>query len=304
MTQPTVKTGSPRAPAEQGIALLQAACDSAGVDMKALDAIGVSTCGPFAPVEGMLGVAAPNICGRRSGSADLPNDWDVIPLEQVLRERFQTVAIENDCVAALVAERTFGAVLGASDCAYVTWSTGIGFGFCVDGNILRGKRGNAGHAGHMLMSELSEAVCGCGNRGDLESLISGRNMGIRLAQPPADLFAAARSGDPVARELVEQAARWFGRGLYNVVATLDMRSFVIGGSVWNHHGDWLAPIVQQEIDSRLPALTQGVTVRSAALGNLVADIGALCLTMPNRWIADWLARKPWQALERVSVPAD
>jgi glucokinase len=296
ITQPTVKSGSIRALAEQGLALLDAACERAGVDRAMLDRVGVASCGPFVHLDGMLGIAPPNICGGRSGSPDLPNDWDIIPLEKVLRERFPTVAIENDCVTALVAERTFGAAIDVPDCVYVTWSTGIGFGLCVDGRILRGKQGNAGHAGHMLMSPDSNALCGCGNRGDLEGLISGRNLGNRVGQKTADVFEAAANGERLARTVAEEAAQWFGRGLYNVAATLDTRLFVIGGSVWEHHADWLAPIVREQVGSRLPALTQGVSIVTAALGRLVADVGALALVMPPEWIPRWRETTPWRAL--------
>lgn len=311
VTQATVKEGSPRAPAEQGIALLRAACEQAEISLEQVGAVGVSSCGPFEQVDGLLGVATPNLCGGRSSSTDLPNDWQVIPLEAVLREQFAIVEIENDCVAALVAERNFGAVQNEANCAYVTWSTGIGFGLCVDGQVLHGKNGNAGHAGHMLMSDTATAVCGCGNQGDLEALTSGRNLARQLAKDPAELFAAARSCDQDAlacdldaRAQVEAAARWFGRGLYNVTAVLDMRVFVIGGSVWHHHGKWLAPLVQQELDSRFPALTGGVDIRPAALGSLVADVGALCLVMPVPWAPDWRARRPWEVLEQAVSAAD
>jgi glucokinase len=293
ITQPTVKTGTSDAPAAQGIAMLRAACEQAGIDHRLLTTVGVSTCGPFAPIDGMLGLAAPNLCGGLKGSADLPNDWNIIPLESVLRAQFERVAIEIDCVAALVAERTFGAVRDEPDCVYVTWSTGIGFGLCVDGRILHGKRGNAGHAGHMLMDAQSAVLCGCGSLGDLEALISGRNLGNRLGQPTADLFRAARGGEPAAQAVVAEAARWLGRGLYNVAVTLDTRVFVIGGSVWEHHGDWLAPMVRQEIDTRMPALTTDVLVMSAALGPLVADVGALGLVMPAAWVPHWRETEPW-----------
>ncbi len=296
VTQPTAKTGSPRAVGEQAVALVQAACAQAGVEYRLIDTVGVSSCGPFAQIDGMLGLAAPNISGSFAGRADLPNDWGVIPLEQVLRERFGTVAIENDCVAALMAERTFGAVRDEPDCVYATWSTGIGFGLCVDGRLLHGKHGNAGHAGHMLMDIQSGALCGCGNRGDLEALTSGRSIGNDLSMSAPDLFAAARNGVPAAHDAAVQAARWFGRALYNIAVTLDTRRFVIGGSVWLHHGAWLAPIVRQEIDTRLPALTQGVSIVPAALGTLVADIGALCLTMPPDWLPKWRDAEPWHAL--------
>ncbi|MDQ9171959.1 ROK family protein [Oxalobacteraceae bacterium R-40] len=299
VTQATVKIGTSRAPAEQGLALIEAACSQAGITPGQISAVGVSSCGPFVREDGMLCLAAPNICGGQAASIDLPNDWTTIPLEKVLREHFSDVLIENDCVAALVAERTFGAVLGEPNCAYVTWSTGIGFGLCVDGNILHGKHGNAGHAGHMLMSEVSDALCGCGNRGDLEALISGRNLGNRLAKPTADLFRAARAGDTAALAVAQEAAQWFGRGLYNLVAALDLRTFVVGGSVWHHHGDWLKPYVQKEICSHMPALTEGVTIMPAALGALVADMGAFSLVMPPDWIANWRQSKPWHALENL-----
>lgn len=296
VTQPTVKTGPSRALGDQALALLQAACDSAGVDFRSIASVGVSSCGPFARVDGMLGLKTPNICGGLIAGSDLPNDWTVIPLEQVLRERFERVAIENDCVAALFAERSFGSVRDEPDCAYVTWSTGIGFGLCVDGRILHGKHGNAGHAGHMLMSEQSDALCGCGNRGDLEALISGRGLGNRFGRSAPELFAAARNGEPAALAAITEAAQWFGRALYNLAAILDLRVFVIGGSVWNHHGEWLMPLVQPEIEQRLPALTQGVSIVPAALGTLVADVGALSLAMPAEWMAQWRNTQPWGVL--------
>jgi glucokinase len=296
VTQATVKSGTLRALPEQGLALVDAACRQAGIDSRLVRHIGVASCGPFVHEHGMLGLSAPNLCGAHASAADLPNDWDVIPLEQILRERFDAVVIENDCIAALAAERTFGAVRDEPNCVYVTWSTGIGFGLCVDGNILRGKNGNAGHAGHMLMSEQQQALCGCGNRGDLEGLISGRNIGNRLNMPAAELFNAARAGAVQAFEAARQTAQWFGRALYNLSVTLDTRIFVIGGSVWQHHGEWLGPIVNKEIIGRLPALTAGVSIVPAALGSMVADIGAFCLDIPEEWIVQWRATMPWQHL--------
>lgn len=299
VTGPTVKTGSPRALGDQALALLDDACAQARIRPESLDAVGVCSCGPFVRTDGMIGLVTPNICGGLEHSS-LPNDWVCIPLEQVLRERFSNVAIQNDCVAALVAERTFGAVQDEPDCIYATWSTGIGFGLCVNGHILRGKHGNAGHAGHMLLTDASDAVCGCGNRGDTEALASGRNLGLRAGMPAADLFEAARQGEAEAQAMIADAARWFGRALYNLAAILDTRVFVIGGSVWTHHADLLAPLVEPELGGRLPALTRGVSIVPAALGGLVADIGALSLVMPKEWVATWRSTTPWARLESAS----
>jgi hypothetical protein len=101
--------------------------------------------------------------------------------------------------------------------------------------------------------------------------------------------------------VVAEAAQWFGRALYNLAAILDTRVFVIGGSVWNHHGDWLLPLVQPEIERRLPALTQGVSIVPAALGAVVADVGALSLVMPPDWMPQWRNTQPLGFADRRRV---
>lgn len=302
VVEPTVKSGSNRAPAEQGVALLKKACSQAGIPFEQITAVGVSCCGPFVRTDNLVNVVAPNLCGGLSKSSKLPNDWQSIPLESVLREHFGTVAIENDCVAALAAERAFGSVQGAANCAYVTWSTGIGFGLCVDDKLLHGKNGNAGHAGHMLLSEESRAQCGCGNFGDVEAMASGRNLEIRLDRSATDIFDSARAGEPAAHAIATEAAKWFGRALFNVTAVLDIGVFVIGGSVWQHHGDWLRPLVMQEIASRLPALTAGVALLDSGLDAHVADIGALYPVMHKDWIDHWRTGKLWQKLDAAGKP--
>lgn len=298
VSEATVTTGAPDALARQAIALLEKAACQAGVAPASLQRVGVSSCGPFRMIDGRISLVAPNLCGGLTPDSALPNDWRLLPLQAVLEQRFSTVEIRNDCVAALVGERTFGAVIGEPDCIYVTWSTGIGFGLCVDGNLLAGKQGNAGHAGHLLMDPVGQTRCGCGNLGDLESLISGKNIGRGTGAKTPALFSAARAGDAQALALVTAAAVWFGRALYNLVATLDTRIFVIGGSVWQHHGSWLAPIVRREIDSRFAVLTEGVQLVAPGLDWLVADIGALCLVMPEAWIADWRNRRPWEKIRQ------
>lgn len=296
VVQATVKTGATDAIAQQALRLIAAACAQAGASPERISRLGVSSCGPFAFEQQALGLVSPNLCGGLTRSDDLPNDWTFIPLEIILRGQFPDVVIENDCVAALTAERCFGAAQNEPNSVYVTWSTGIGFGLCVDGHILRGKHGNAGHAGHMLLSESEDALCGCGNRGDLEALISGRNLGKRLGQPAVEIFTAAQAGEADALAIVKAAARWLGRGLYNLTATLDTQCFLLGGSVWRHHSGLLAPLLEAEITTRFAPLTQGVTVRGAALDELVTDIGAFALVMPDTWMDEWRAQKPWTRL--------
>ena len=230
----------------------------------------------------MVELAAPNICGGLAGQArGLPNDWKSVPLEQPLKQLFNVVRIENDCLAALEAERRWGALQGLDHCAYVTWSTGIGVGLCVDGRALRGKHGNAGHAGHMFVSDNTDALCGCGNVGDLEALVAGNAIERRFAEKgyadAAVLLAAAQAGDAGAVIIVDELCRVMGRALYNLVVTLDLQAVSLGGSVFWHHRDYLLPRLQAQLDGKLPALTAGVKLLPAGLQDRVGDFAALAL---------------------------
>ena len=294
VVQSTLTSGTPDTIALQGLRLIDECCRQLHIDPAALQSVGVSSCGPFDWRDGAIGIIPPNLCGGLPNGDDLPNDWTFLPLESVLRERFTTVRIANDCVAALHGERTFGTA--PANAIYVTWSTGIGFGLCVDGHILNGKAGNAGHAGHMLLSDTSEALCGCGNRGDLEAMLGGRNFGKQLGEPLEVIFSDAQHGDTDALQVVQEAARWFGRALYNLTTILDTEAIFVGGSVWRHNEALLAPLVQQEITNRFPALTRGVTVQGATLGELVTDMGAFALVLPTMWVSDWRARRTWETL--------
>jgi glucokinase len=277
-SEPTAKTGGNDALALQVVRMVDAACAEAGVQPASVQRAGVSSAGPFVMRDGLVELAAPNICGGIAGPArGLPNTWDTALLEAPLRRRFREVRVENDCVAALEAERRWGALQGVDHCAYVTWSTGIGTGLCVDGHVLRGKNGNAGHAGHMFVSDDNEALCGCGNIGDVEALVAGNAIARRFGTDAATLLLRAKAGDTEALALVHGLCRVMGRALYNMVITCDLQRISLGGSVFWHHRDFLLPLLAGEIKGKLPALTEGCELVPAGLQDRVGDYAALAL---------------------------
>jgi len=277
-SEPTAKSGANDAVARQILRMVDEACAEAGVSPQQVRAAGVSSCGPFVVVQGRIELAAPNICGGIAGpDRGLPNDWKTALLEAPLVQRFPELRIENDCVAALEAERRWGALQGVDHCAYVTWSTGIGTGLCVDGRVLRGKHGNAGHAGHMFVSDNDDALCGCGNVGDVEALVAGSAVARRFGADPATLLAQAKAGDTASAARVDELCRVLGRALYNLVATLDLQRISLGGSVFWHHRDYLLPRLSAEVASHFPALTAGCELVPAGLGQQVGDFAALAL---------------------------
>lgn len=281
--EPTATTGDRGALARQIVRLVDEVCAEQGIAPQSVVQAGVSSCGPFLHVGGLIEVTNPNICGGMAGPGrGLANDWVAVPLEAPLRERFASVRIENDAVAALEAERIWGALKGLSHCAYVTWSTGVGAGLCVDGRILHGKNGNAGHAGHTFASDDPLGMlCGCGNWGDVEALVAGNAVQRRFAEggwaDAAVLMQAASAGHAGALQVVNELCRVLGRMLYNLVVLMDLERISLGGAVFWHNRDLVLPLLQAEVSSRLPALTQGVQLVPAGLGDKVGDYAALAL---------------------------
>ncbi len=295
---PVVTTGTKTAIAQQAWDLIVQACAAIDMPLNHLEAIGISTCSPFIDVIDSQGhktreVSAPNLCGGMGGNPyHLNNDWTSFPLASFFTDKVARVVMQNDAVATLQAERSFGAARDSDDCVYATWSTGIGFGLCVDSQLLGGKRGNAGHAGHSYFAENNANPCGCGNLGDMEAMLSGHALardwrlicGLQTATT-LDLFNAAKAGDLAATALVQSAAYRFGAVLYNLAVTLDTELFVMGGSVFSHHQALLLPYLYESLNRGMPALTKGVRIVPAALGDRTADLGALSLVMPAHWSA-------------------
>jgi glucokinase len=279
-SEATAKTGANDALARQVIRMVDEACAETGVAANSVQQAGVSSCGPFVLRDGLVEVAAPNICGGLAGpAAGLPNDWRTALLEAPLRTRFSQVRVENDGIAALEAERRWGALQGLDHCAYVTWSTGVGMGLCVDGRPLHGKNGNAGHGGHMFASDNSDALCGCGNIGDVEALVGGSAIARRFGADAATLLQRAEEGDPAAGAQVDDLCRVMGRALYNLIAILDLQRISLGGSVFGKHQEYLLPRLQAQVAGKLPALTAGCELVAAGLGDRVGDYAALALVV-------------------------
>jgi glucokinase len=280
-SEPTAKTGGPDALAQQVIRMVEESAREIGVDPSRVQRVGVSSAGPFILNAGLVELASPNICGGIAGPArGLPNTWMTATLEAPLRRRFtEGVRVENDAVSALEAERRWGALQGFEHCAYVTWSTGVGMGLCVDGRVVRGKNGNAGHGGHMFVSDNDDALCGCGNVGDLEALVAGNAVARRFGADAATLMQRARGGDADAIATVDELCRVMGRALYNITVVLDLQRISIGGSVFHYNKEHLLPRLQAYMRGKLPALTDGCELVAAGLGDRVGDYAALALVL-------------------------
>jgi len=174
--------------------------------------------------------------------------------------------------------------------AYVTISSGIGAGVCVDGHVLSGWDGNAGEIGHVVVDPDGAMTCGCGRDGHWEAYCSGNNVpeyARHLAEAesvPTDLpldspeFSAvdvfeARGDDPLADLTIERFADWNGIGftsLANAYAPLVVR---VGGAVALNNPDVVLDPVRERL--RESTFVNVPDVRLTEMGDDVVVVGAL-----------------------------
>nr|WP_277621085.1 glucokinase [Thermus arciformis] len=216
-------------PKEGGEAVVRALAEAAAqAEAKAgvrAEAIGLGTPGPLDFKEGVIRFT-PNIPGLED-----------FPIRRLLEEATgRPVHLENDANAAALAEHHLGAARGEESSLFLTVSTGIGGGVVLGGRALRGKRGQGGELGHTTLLP-GGPVCGCGLEGCLEALAAGRALERDAAyafQRPVDtreLFRLFQAGEPKARRLLLQAARYVGIGLASLVKAFDPGVVVVGGGL-------------------------------------------------------------------------
>jgi glucokinase len=248
-----------------------------------------------------VGVGAAGwIDDKRSRVLFAPNlAWRNEPLRDRLAARvLYPVVVENDANAAAWAEFRFGAARYATgSAALLTIGTGIGGGFIIGGEIIRGAFGIAGEPGHMTAVP-DGRECPCGRRGCLEQYASGNAL-VRAARERAaadphsaalllDLSGgephniegphvtqAARGGDPVALAAFGEVAGWLGAGLADLAYLLDPEVLVIGGGVIDA-GDLLLEPTRVAYQAALGSRGQlpVAPVVAATLGSSAGVVGA------------------------------
>ena len=216
------------------------------------------------------------------GSANL--GWKYKEVKKELEELTGLdVEVGNDANVAALGEMWKGGGQGCQNGVMVTLGTGVGGGIIINGSIVGGVHGAGGEIGHMKVSETETETCGCGKRGCLEQYASAtgivRLTKQRLAADDAktslrslpevtakDVFDAAKAGDTVAQELVEEVGRILGGALGSIAVVIDPEMFVIGGGV-SRAGQILLDAVQKYFKERVFKSCQETKFVLASLGN-------------------------------------
>jgi len=150
----------------------------------------------------------------------------------------RSVEIQNDANCFAMAEAWMGAGRGRNLVFGVIMGTGCGGGIVYKGEVFTGPQSIAGEWGHMCIDPQGP-VCYCGQRGCVETFISGGGLENRYAEkfgerrPLKEIEAEYFAGEPKAVEFMREFFDRFGRALANLIDILDPDIIVLGGGVSN-----------------------------------------------------------------------
>ena len=239
-------------------------------------AVSVSVGGPLRIGEGYL-IDPPHLPG-----------WHDLPLKARLEQVFPglPVRVEHDGNAGALAEFHFG--VGTTrphleHLIFLTFGTGVGAGFIVNGRIVRGATDTAGEIGHWRLAE--DGPPGFGKRGSWESFASGAGLVELAAQmfpsrwntamPIRELVEAMLADDAQALEVAAVAGDWMGRGLALLIDALNPQVIVFGSLGVALGERILGPARKVVAAEALPQASAACTLMPSVLGKRIGDLASL-----------------------------
>ena len=179
---------------------------------------------------------------------------------------------------------------GVEDFLVVTIGRGVGMGIVLNGQLYRGKHGGAGEIGHTVLDP-DGPLCGCGNRGCLETYVSDPHL-LRMAAEAAaqgalrgevatveDLLALARDGDHAAQAIYAQVGEKLGRTIANLINALNPTLIIISGEGMRA-ADFIVESLHATIDRHvMPGLAGDADVRIDLMSDDAWARGAASLVL-------------------------
>lgn len=238
---------------------------------------------PLAPGCQAIGIGTPGTIGR--GGLHKNSNTTCLngrPLHADLERRIGLpVRMENDANCFALAEALHGSGRGHDVVFGVILGTGVGGGIVWRGKVWSGPQHIAGEWGHHAIDPAGPE-CYCGQRGCVETLISGpaleaayRRGGGAEGTTAAEIATRAAAGEPLATRVLDRYLAIFGRALANLIAILDPSAIVLGGGLSNL--DVLYDRGRDEIARRLFNEELTTPIVKHTLGDSAGVLGAALL---------------------------
>ncbi|VBB09830.1 Hypothetical protein LUCI_5128 [Lucifera butyrica] len=208
-----------------------------GIDRKRLLGVGVGAVGP---VDRERGIILNPVNFPAAG-------WENVSIKKILEEKTGLVTlVENGANAAVLGEYRQGCGRGLDNMAYIIAGVGVRLGVIANNKLVNANEGSFGHT----VIDREGRKCSCGGQGCVEAYISlksvltcfidaikqGRYSPL-VERVDYDLTAitldavctAAEEGDPLALEVLAEAAGHFAVAVANLANILNPRLIILGG---------------------------------------------------------------------------
>ncbi|MBX6312269.1 MAG: ROK family protein [Isosphaeraceae bacterium] len=244
-----------------------------------------------------VGLGSPGTMDLRAGLLlDPPNlpGWVNLPIRDRLAEKLgRPTILQNDANAAAYGEYWAGAGRGTRSLVMFTLGTGIGCGIIDEGRIIEGRHSHGAECGHLIIQMENARQCSCGQYGHLEAYASATALVRRAAealqrgdesvlrQHLADgtltaraIDEAADAGDPLARRLMRETARYLAVGAVSLMHTIDPDIILFGGGMIAAGIKFLEDIRADIRAMAFPIPAAHTRIEFAQLGSDAGFIGA------------------------------
>ena len=247
-----------------------------------------------------IGLGSPGTLDVKNGIVNYANNlgWENLHVADIFHEYLPyPVRLTNDANAASLGEAKFGAGKSYETIIMLTLGTGVGGGIIINGKLYEGNEGKGAELGHSVIVVDGEQ-CTCGRKGCLETYASATaliretkkamhaNRRSLMWKVCSDIdlvggkipFEAAKQGDKVAIEVLDNYIKYLGEGILNFCNIFRPNVVVLSGGIANA-GDYLFDRVNKYIKDRNYGykMTPEVKVVPAELGYDSGKIGAAAL---------------------------
>ena len=258
------------------VELVGGVCWEAGIEREQVAALGVGVRGIVDATTGVV-LGWPNTPTWAAA-------WTGVNLARELREALglDPIVVDDSVRAMAISAYRQGPATGSANFLYVFLGTGVGSALLIDGQPYYGGTGLAGELGHVTVLE-DGPWCSCGNRGCLEVMASTNAVMQRVRDRLAEsyllsvlrepfqrgqltleaLIEAARAGDKIAFQILDEAGTSVGKVVAIALNLLGPELVVLGGPLVQGDGIVLEAVRRQV---RLRAL-QHIANRARIIGD-------------------------------------
>ncbi len=248
-----------------------------------------------------VGVAVPSSVNIKEGILIYAPNLGLkeVPIAKLLKDRInKPIFVDNDVNMGIYGEYCLGAGKGYKNIYGLFVGTGIGGGYIVNGEVVRGVNYTAGEIGHMVV-KIGGPKCNCGCSGCLEAIAgkvgiisymkrkSKKNKTLLDSVAPkwkqtvgsSALKKCYDEGDKIVTKALHRSAETIGIACANLINVVGVDAIVIGGGVIEEMGDIFMPVIKENANKYSIANgAKNVAIVEAALGDNSVALGAAWFT--------------------------